>query len=320
VSALLRLNLDPIKSSVSQTLYSENQQQTESTFAFKWTKRDTYESPAFQSMAKEWLMERYCDNNPSVLDEWLEGDSKIILDAGCGSGHSALLFFGDKLNQHDYLGIDISDAVDTARARFKEKNIKGDFLKMSLMDLPLAEKSIDMIFSEGVLHHTDSTEKSIKYLSNFLRPGGKFLFYVYRKKSPIREFTDDHIRNHLQNYPNEDAWNMLKPLTKLGEQLGKMNINIDVSEDIPYLGIKKGKMDLQRFFYWHICKLYYRNDFTLEEMNHINFDWFRPKNCHRHTPEEIQTWCAESQLKIMQMNVRDAGITVVATKNNLSNG
>ena len=49
-------------------------------------------------------------------------------------------------------------------------------------------------------------------------------------------------------------------------------------------------------------------------MNHINFDWFKPLNCHRHTPEEIYAYCEESKLNIEHMNIQEAGITVVARK------
>jgi hypothetical protein len=33
-------------------------------------------------------------------------------------------------------------------------------------------------------------------------------------------------------------------------------------------------------------------------MNHVNFDWFRPLNCHRQTPEQVRSWCAEAGLDI----------------------
>jgi len=49
-------------------------------------------------------------------------------------------------------------------------------------------------------------------------------------------------------------------------------------------------------------------------MNHINFDWFRPLNCQRQTPEEIRLWCGEAGLTIERMDVQDAGITVIARK------
>jgi arsenite methyltransferase len=166
-----------------------------------------------------------------------------------------------------------------------------------------------------VLHHTDSTEQSLKFLARKLRKGGRFLFYVYAKKAVIREFTDDHIRNYLQKHSDEEAWKALEPLTKLGIEIGKLQVKLEVPEDIPYLGIKKGEIDLQRFFYWNICKMYYRPEFSFEEMNHVNFDWFRPLNCHRHTPEEVRLWLNESGMEIEHLDVQESGITAVAVKN-----
>ncbi len=313
MSALARLGVNEAEFKVDSA-YSDAQSQTEQTFGFKWAKRDTYESEAVKESTKKWLYERYCDNDPTRLEKWLAGDRKIILDAGCGSGHSALLFFDKYLTNHDYLGVDISDAVNVARERFAEAGYQGDFIKTSLLDIPIPDNSTDIIFSEGVLHHTDNTEQSIKVLAKKLRVGGRFLFYVYRKKATVREFTDDHIRQQLQVMSDEQAWRALEPLTKLGIALGELNIDVDVPEDIPYLGINKGKLDIQRFFYWNICKLYYRPEYSFDEMNHVNFDWFRPLNCQRHTPEEIKKWCSEAGLKIEHINVQDAGITVVANK------
>jgi arsenite methyltransferase len=294
--------------------YSETQEQTRDAFSFQWARRDAYESEAVKEFAKRWLFERYCDGDPQRLAGWLSGGRKIVLDAGCGSGFSALLFFGEHLKYHDYLGIDISDAVGVARMRFRELGYPGDFLQASLTDLPIADETLDVIFAEGVLHHTDDTGESIGYLSTKLKPGGRFMFYVYAKKAVVREFTDDYIREHLAPMSDEEAWEALKPLTKLGQALGELNAEIEVPEDIPFLGITKGKMDLQRFVYWNICKAYYRPEYDLEEMNHHNFDWFRPLNCHRHTPEEVKGFCDRAGLKIEHMNVQESGITIVARK------
>ena len=283
-------------------------------FAFKWAKRDTYESPAVQTMGRKWLFERYCRSKPELLEEWLAGESKIILDAGCGSAYSALLFFGEHLKKHDYLGVDISDAVTVARQRFRERGYPGDFLQRSILDLPLPAATVDLIFSEGVLHHTDNTAHAIRHLATFLKPGGRFLFYVYAKKAVIREFTDDHVRRFLQPLSDAEAWEAVKPLTKLGEALAKLGVTVEIPEDIPCLGIRKGSMDLQRFVYWNICKAFYRPDFTLEENNHINFDWFRPLNCHRHTPDEVVQICIDSGLSIEDMTIEDSGISVVARR------
>ena len=291
---------------------SKAQQQTESAFAFKWARRDTYESDAMRNTSRDWLLERYCGGGPGVVTGWLAGGRKRILDAGCGAGFSAMLLFGDHLRDHDYIGVDISDAADVARERFREAGYPGTFMKRDLLDLPLETESLDVIFSEGVLHHTDSTEGAIKALAPKLREGGRFLFYVYAKKALVRELTDDAVREAIRPLSDEDAWKALEPLTKLGIALGELGVEITVPEDIPFLGIKAGTVDLQRFFYWNICKAYYRPEFTPDEMNHINFDWFRPLNCHRHTPEEVSQWCSEANLEIERMDVQDAGITVVA--------
>ena len=293
---------------------SDRQNQTRDTFTFKWSKRDSYESEAVKSRHKEWLFERYLGNEPDRLRRWLSGGRKIILDVGCGSGLSALLFFGDYLKDHDYLGIDISSAVDIARERFQQAGYPGDFLKMDLMNLNIPDESINIIFSEGVLHHTDSTERSLKFLTRKLKKGGRFLFYVYAKKAVIREFTDDYIRDYLKDITDEEAWIALEPLTKLGIALGKLNVELEVPEEIPFLGIPKGRMDIQRFFYWNVLKQFYHSQFSFEEMNHVNFDWFRPLNCHRHTQEEIIKWCSEAGLEIERINLQNSGITVVAMR------
>ena len=89
---------------------------------------------------------------------------------------------------------------------------------------------------------------------------------------------------------------------------------IDIEEDIPFLEITKGRHSLQRLFNYKVCKAYYRPDYSLDEMNHINFDWFRPLNCHRHTPEEVEAYCKGANLTIERLHVEESGITVIARK------
>lgn len=316
MSARARLGIVGPLSTSSATECSEAQGQTRDCFGFKWAKRDTYESPAMQEHARLWMLEKYCAGDQTQLARWLaDGPSpKIILDAGCGSAHSALIFFGKLLCGHDYLGADISNAVEVARERFAEAGIPGDFLQADILDLPIPNASVDMIFSEGVLHHTNDTGAAVSALARKLKPGGRMLFYVYAKKAVIREFTDDHVRAAISSLSDEDAWEALKPLTKLGVALGNIKADITVEEDIPQLGITKGTYPLQRFFYWNICKLFHRPEFSFDEMHHINFDWFRPLNCHRHTVSEVEDFCLKSGLRIERLHKEEAGITVVALR------
>jgi ubiquinone/menaquinone biosynthesis C-methylase UbiE len=294
----------------SQRLASTQQRQTSDTFGYKWHRRDTFESEAVLGHVRAWLNQRYGD--PESY-EWLAGDA-VVLDAGCGAGMSGLEYFGERLRRLRYVGADISVAVDAARDRFAERGMPGEFIQCDLNALPFKPESVDVIFSEGVLHHTDSTRAALLGLTPLLKTGGRFMFYVYKKKGPIREFTDDFIRDKLQSLPPAEAWEAIVPLTQLGKALGELNISVDVPQPIELLQIPAGRIDVQRLFYWHIFKAFYRSDMTIDEMAHINFDWYAPKNAHRQTPEEVRAWCNEAGLEVEREVVEEAGITVVATK------
>ena len=171
-----------------------------------------------------------------------------------------------------------------------------------------------MIFSEGVLHHTDSPAETLRRLATLLTAGGRFLFYVYRRKGPIREFTDDYIRGQLQEMSPEEAWKAVEPLTKLGIALGELGVEVEVPEDVEILEIPAGRYDIQRLFYWHVAKAFHHPDLSFDELNHINYDWYAPANAHRQTPEQVRTWCEDAGLEIEREHVEDAGITVVARR------
>jgi len=297
----------------AETVVSEAQKQTENTFGFKWNQRDTFEGRAVLDNMRRWLVDRY-----GAVEEggWIQehGDRPILLDAGCGAGMSILELFGGRLQHVRYLGVDISTAVDVAAARFSERGFSGGFIQADLSRLPLEPESIDILFSEGVMHHTDSTERAFRHLAALLKLGGRFLFYVYRKKGPIREFTDDYIREQLQGMTPEEAWQAVEPLTKLGKVLGEMNVEVDIPEPVGLLQIPAGRINLQRLFYWHVFKAFYRPEMNLDEMNHINFDWYAPRNAHRHTIEEIRSWCAKAGMAVERERVEDAGITIISRK------
>ena len=113
---------------------------------------------------------------------------------------------------------------------------------------------------------------------------------------------------------DDEAWEALKPLTRLGIAIGELGVELDVPDDVPFLGITKGKVDLQRFFYYTLLKAYYRPDFTFEEMNHVNFDWYRPLNCHRHTEAEVRGFCAAASLTVERLHSEPSGFAVVAVR------
>ena len=192
---------------------SAAQDQTRDMFGYKWQKRDAFDSPTSLGRAREWLRERYGD---VATAPWWEdyGEKPILVDAGCGAGFSILELLQERIPRLHYLGVDISSAIDVASTRFRERGLPGLFMQADVSDLPLPDGPVDVILSEGALHHTDSTEGALTGLSPACSSiGGRFLFYVYNKKGPIREFSDNYIRERLQEMSQEEAWDALLPLT-----------------------------------------------------------------------------------------------------------
>lgn len=291
---------------------SEAQGQTGRIFAYKWAQRDTFELGPSRHM-RSWLIEKYGD---VCSAGWFaeHGDNPLLLDAGCGAAMSAIALFEPVLRRVRYLGVDVSEAVDVARARFAERGLEAGFFQAELSKIPLPDRSVDIVFAEGVLHHTDDTAAALGSLVRLLKPGGRILFYVYNRKGPIREFTDDYIRDQLARLTPEQGWAAIMPLTRLGKALGELNVEVEIPEAVDLLGIPAGRIDIQRLFYWHVFKVFYRPELTLEEMNHINFDWYAPRNASRHTVQEVREWCARLALVIERERVEEAGITVIARR------
>ena len=97
----------------------KDQKQTTETFSFKWKKRDTYEGDEIQARSYKWHVDRYFGSESERIKFLEKAKDKLLLDAG--SGYSTTLLFGEYLNTFKYLGVDISDSIDVAKERFREK-------------------------------------------------------------------------------------------------------------------------------------------------------------------------------------------------------
>jgi len=288
---------------------SSQQSQTAESFGYQWSRRDLFDQSNAQSQVRAWLIERF-----GVPDLYLK-ENALLLDAGCGAGQSILAYFSEMIRNINYIGCDVSSAVDTAKERFEEKGLKNAvFIQSDLNKIPLLKESVDLIFSEGVLHHTDNARKSFEYLSTLLKKGGLFIFYIYKKKAPIREFTDDFIRDALKTMGPEEKFSKLLPLTKLGKALGELNVKVNIIDSVEILGIPAGEIDLQRLFFYYIFKCFYKKDWSIEQMNLTNFDWYSPQNCSRHTVEEVRSWAQDGLFDIEREYVDDSGLSYVMRK------
>jgi arsenite methyltransferase len=314
VSGLLRSprRSYPIRDCIARMVVASDaaQEQTAESFGFKWKQRHTYDSDATRENATPWLIERYGFRDAAEMSGYF-ARRRRILDAGCGGGFTASIMFGD--TAAEYVGVDISEAVDEARRTLAHLP-NASFVQGDLMALPFAAGSFDTALAEGTLHHTPSTERALESVVSVLAPGGEILFYVYRIKAPAREFTDDHVRAAISGLSPSEAWAALRPLTRMAQALTALGTSVTIPEDVPYLGIRAGTYDVQRFLYGHFVKIFWNDALSFEENNHVNFDWFHPRYAHRQSEREVMAWCERLGLDVMHMNVQESGITVRAVK------
>jgi hypothetical protein len=58
--------------------------------------------------------------------------------------------------------------------------------------------------------------------------------------------------------------------------------------EIPALGIKGGRYDVQRFIYWNFLKCFWSEDLGRETSVITNFDWYSPSNARRFSEAEVR--------------------------------
>jgi SAM-dependent methyltransferase len=291
-----------------------DQEQTRTSFAYKWSQRDSFGSEGMRRELHGWLFERYGFADAAAMRRYF-GSRGRILDAGCGAGFATSAWMDGSWSERGahWVGLDISDAIDVAQERLA--GYPGThFVQGDVSSPPFRNGAFDLIFSEGVLHHTPSTERAFAALVPLLAPGGELMIYVYRRKAPIREFTDDYVRGLLADLSPEEAWDALRPLTRLGQALAELGTEVEVPADVPLLGIRAGRYDVQRLLYWHVAKLFWNPELTFEENVHLNFDWYAPRYAHRHTEEQVRSWFGRAGLEITRLDAQAAGFTVRGVK------
>ena len=118
---------------------------------------------------------------PACLDA-LNVSGKRVLEIGLGEGSDAehLIRQGAV-----WSGIDLtSESIERVRTRLTLRDLPHDELRQgSVLDLPFADDSFDMVFSHGVLHHVPDIKQAQSEIHRVLRPDGELVIMVYARWS-----------------------------------------------------------------------------------------------------------------------------------------
>lgn len=148
----------------------------------------------------EFTKERFLKNGIDPYE--LFGD-KVILDAGCGSGKFsvALAKFGAK----KVVAIDIGrDGLEFAKKQQKKvphgQNV--EYLYGSTFDVPAEDSAFDLVWSNGVIHHTLNYEKCVEEFYRVLTQNGTLFLHV-NGSFGLYELLLDKLREACVGIPPE---------------------------------------------------------------------------------------------------------------------
>jgi SAM-dependent methyltransferase len=104
-----------------------------------------------------------------------------LLEIGCGMGTDLLQFArgGAKVT-----GVDLTPrSIEISRQHLGVYGERGDFAITDGENLPFADESFDVVYSNGVLHHTPDTAGAVREVHRVVRTGGEARVMLYYRDS-----------------------------------------------------------------------------------------------------------------------------------------
>ncbi|GAC1341923.1 MAG: hypothetical protein NVS2B9_14050 [Myxococcales bacterium] len=83
-------------------------------------------------------------------------------------------------------GVDLTEAaIEATRTNLALHNLQSDLKRVDAESLPFPDASFDIVYSWGVIHHSEHPERIVDEIYRVLRPGGKFIGMLYQRHSLV---------------------------------------------------------------------------------------------------------------------------------------
>jgi ubiquinone/menaquinone biosynthesis C-methylase UbiE len=117
---------------------------------------------------------------PDVM-EFTSHAGHDVLEIGGGLGIDLAQFASNGARVTD---VDISAGhLALAEEHFRLRGLQGRFVHHDAEQLPFPDASFDLVYSNGVIHHTPNTAAVVDEIYRVLRPGGRTIVMVYAEDS-----------------------------------------------------------------------------------------------------------------------------------------
>jgi len=137
--------------------------------------------------SKEWFLEleqhrygAYAPWMPATM-EFDRHAGEEVLEIGGGVGTDLAQFAAHGARVTD---LDLSSRhLTLAKENFLVRGLQGRFIQHDAETLVFDDDSFDVVYSNGVLHHTPNTRRVVEEIRRVLRPGGLAIVMVYAEDS-----------------------------------------------------------------------------------------------------------------------------------------
>ena len=276
----------PIRRGVPRILSAElsrEKQATAEAFGYEWT---------HYTSLTEADREEFLDWIKPLAPESFAG--RVVLDGGCGKGRH--IFLAAKFEAREVVGVDLSDAVESAYANTRHLPnvhvVQGDILR-----LPFANP-FDLAYSIGVLHHLPNPKQGFLALAKHVRPGGQVAVWVYGKEGNewIARFVDP-VRIHITSKLPKVVTRALSFLLALPLYLALKLVYGPVHRNP---GLARFKSVLPYADY--LCAI---SNYSFAENFWNVFDHLVAPTAFYHSRAEIEDWFAEAGMKDVGISQRN---------------
>lgn len=117
---------------------------------------------------------------PKVM-EFDKHAGKKVVEIGGGMGTDLAQFARHGAVVTDF---DLSAGhLEHARRNFRLRGLTGEFVHGDGENIPFPDNTFDVVYSNGVIHHTPDTAGVVRHMFRILKPGGKAIIMVYAEES-----------------------------------------------------------------------------------------------------------------------------------------
>ena len=221
-------------------------------------------------------------------------EGKLVLDAGCGMGRYSMVAL--KLGA-EVVALDLSESLlrlaEIAPSHPKLHVVQGDLLRP-----PLKAGAFDIVYSQGVLHHTADTKASFQRVAVLVKRGGALSVWLYGKAGRFAEFSTNPIRADRPWVASHRrlAWLVVAVRHAVSDLLRVFTtrLPLGVTYALCYPLALLGALPGLKYLTFSV-----HPRFTVRVLE--NFDWLSPPYQYHHTKEELAAWYREAGFDVLKV-------------------